>query len=343
MQPCSLSILIPVYNEFNNLEIFTKNLLKSFTEIDVEYIFINDGSTDGSSDWLNSFVKNHKDKKIKIIDFISNKGKGKAIQEGLKMSNADYILLQDADLELDTKDSLEIYKIIKNDPNIECIFGSRYLSGKIKKNQNIINELFGKINSIIFNILFNQSLSDVHCGCKIISRFVKDNINLSINDFGLEIDIASQISKQKIEMYEYGISYFPRSIKEGKKITWVDGLKSYYYLFKTRFIDNEFSTQLSIIYSLLYMLYIGSFFGMGLGKDLFMIFTSLVGLFIGLNFKLISSSVIFFFIFFGSLFSQGNGKIYTVLLGFFIGIYIANKISNKINLNSKNNYLKFFI
>ena len=104
MQPCSLSILIPVYNEFNNLEIFTKNLLKSFTEIDVEYIFINDGSTDGSSDWLNSFVKNHKDKKIKIIDFISNKGKGKAIQEGLKMSNADYILLQDADLELDTKD-----------------------------------------------------------------------------------------------------------------------------------------------------------------------------------------------------------------------------------------------
>ena len=49
------------------------------------------------------------------------------------MSNADYILLQDADLELDTKDSLEIYKIIKNDPNIECIFGSRYLSGKIKK------------------------------------------------------------------------------------------------------------------------------------------------------------------------------------------------------------------
>ena len=144
-------------------------------------------------------------------------------------------------------------------------------------------------------------------------------------------------------MYEYGISYFPRSIKDGKKITWVDGLKSYYYLFKTRFIDNEFSTQLSIIYSLLYMLYIGSFFGMGLGKDLFMIFTSLVGLFIGLNFKLISSSVIFFFIFFGSLFSQGNGKIYTVLLGFFIGIYIANKISNKINLNSKNNYLKFFI
>ena len=343
MQPCSLSILIPVYNEFNNLEIFTKNLLKSFTEIDVEYIFINDGSTDGSSDWLNSFVKNHKDKKIKIIDFISNKGKGKAIQEGLKMSNADYILLQDADLELDTKDSLEIYKIIKNDPNIECIFGSRYLSGKIKKNQNIINELFGKINSIIFNILFNQSLSDVHCGCKIISRYVKDNINLSINDFGLEIDIASQISKQKIEMYEYGISYFPRSIKDGKKITWVDGLKSYYYLFKTRIIDNEFSTQLSIIYSLLYMLYVGSFFGMGLGKDLFMIFTSLVGLFIGLNFKLISSSVIFFFIFFGSLFSQGNGKIYTVLLGFFIGIYIANKISNKINLNSKNNYLKFFI
>ena len=127
MQTLSLSVLIPVYNEINNLEIFTTNLLKSFTEIDVEYIFINDGSTDGSSEWLNNFVKNNKDKKIKIINFVSNKGKGKAIQEGLKISDADYILLQDADLELDTQDSLEIYKIIKNDPNIECIFESRYL------------------------------------------------------------------------------------------------------------------------------------------------------------------------------------------------------------------------
>ena len=288
----SLSILIPVYNEINNLDIFTKNLMQSFQEIDVEYIFINDGSNDGSAEWLQIYKKNQNINNLIIIDFKSNKGKGKAIQEGLKVSNGEYVLFQDADLELDTNDSLELYKIIENDENIECIFGSRYLSGKVKKNQNILNVLFGKINSMIFNLLYNQSLSDVHCGCKIISKKVKNKINLSINDFGLEIDIASQISKHKIEIYEYGISYFPRSVSQGKKITWVDGIKSYYYLFKTRFIDNNFATQISIIYSTGYMAYIGSFFGMGIGKNMMVFFFVFIGLFIGLHRKIISSSVI---------------------------------------------------
>jgi len=339
----SLSILIPVYNELNNLDIFTKNIKKSFQEIDAEYIFINDGSTDGSADWLQNYKKNQNKKNVIIIDFKFNKGKGKAIQEGLKISNAEYILFQDADLELDTQDSLELYKIIKNDKNIECIFGSRYLTGKIKKNQNLLNALFGKINSIIFNLLFNQSLSDVHCGCKIISKEVKNKINLTINDFGLEIDIASQISKHKIEIYEYGISYFPRSVSQGKKITWVDGIKSYYYLFKTRFIDNNFATQISIIYSTGYMAYIGSFFGMGIGKNMMVFFFVFIGLFIGLHRKIISSSVILFFIFFGSLFSQGNGKIYTVLLGFVIGIYISKKIITFLKNKKTNKIINFFI
>lgn len=339
----SLSILIPVFNELNNLEQFTKNLLKSFDSINAELIFINDGSNDGSAEWLDNFCNHNSEKNIQLINFEKNKGKGKAIQEGLKVSKGDYILLQDADLELDTQDSLELYKMIKNDNNIQCIFGSRYLSGKIKKNQNILNALFGKINSIIFNLLFNQSLSDVHCGCKIISKYVKEKINLTINDFGLEIDIASQISKQKIEIYEYGISYFPRTVSQGKKITWIDGVKSYFYLFKTRFIDNNFATQISIIYSSGYMAYVGSYFGMGIGKDMMIIFLLFVGLFIGLHRKIFSSTIILLFIYFGSLFSQGNGKIYTVLLGFIIGLYISKKIINFLKNRMPKKFILFFV
>jgi len=229
-----LSILIPIYNEIAYLDEFTNRLKKSFDNEDAEYIFINDGSTDGSNEWLDQFVSNQKNKRNKLINLKRNCGKGKALQQGIKNSTGDYLLFQDADLELDTADSLEMFQIIKNNPRIECVFGSRYLTGKLTRSKNYLYKFVGKFNSFLFNILFNQSLSDVHCGTKIVSRKIIDNIKLTINDFGFEIDIASQIAKKKYKIYEFGISYYARSFKEGKKITWLDGIKCYYYLLKLR-------------------------------------------------------------------------------------------------------------
>ncbi len=338
-----LSILIPVYNEIRYLELLTEKLFKSFKNENVEYIFINDGSTDGSREWIENFIKKDSSNNIKFISFDNNQGKGKALRKGLNESVGDFILFQDSDLELDTDDSYEMYKIIKNDQKIQCLFGTRYLSGKLKRNNNFINELAGRINSVIFNFLFHQSVSDVHCGTKIISKNIKDKINLSINDFGFEIDLATQIVKNNYDIFEYGISYFARTADEGKKITWIDGLKSYYYLFRTRFIDNSISTQFSIFFSVIYMTYIGSFFGLGTGKILMIIFTMILGLFIGLHRKIASSSIIYILCFVGSLFSNGNGKIYTVLLGFIIGVYLSKKFASLVKKSSENRFINFFV
>ena len=244
-----LSIIIPVFNELNFLAIFTKNLQESFRNYNVEYIFINDGSTDGSKEWLEEYLRKLPENQYKLISYDKNIGKGFALGEGLKIATGDYYLFQDSDLELDTNDSLDMYKIIKKDEEMHVLFGSRYSSGKLKKNKNLINELVGKFNTLLFNILFHQSINDLHCGSKIISKIVKDKINLKIKDFGFEIDLSTQIAKNNFQIYEYGISYLARSKAEGKKITWFDGIKSYFYLFKTRFIDNDFSILISIIYS----------------------------------------------------------------------------------------------
>ena len=338
-----LSILIPVYNEINFLDKFTKNLDISFKNENVEFIFINDGSTDGSQLWLEKFINKKNDINYKLISYSQNKGKGKALHEGLKISDGDYILFQDSDLELDTRDSYEMYRLVKNDEKIKCVFGTRYMSGKLKRNNNFFNALVGKINSIIFNLLFFQSISDLHCGTKIIAKEVKEKINLSINDFGFEIDLATQISKNNFEIFEYGISYFARTKAEGKKITWIDGVKSYFYLFKTRFVDNEFSIQISIILSVLYMINVGSHFGMGIGNILNIIIFSFVGLFIGLHRKIASSLLIYLFIYFGSLFSKGNGKIATVIIGFLIGLYLSKKFTNISKKYSDNKLINFFV
>ena len=334
-----LSIIIPVFNEINFLEKFTQKLFNSFKNEMVEYIFVDDGSSDGTSEWLLNFCNNKLSKNCKLLTLKNNIGKGNALHEGIKIAKGEFVLFQDADLELDTNDSLEMLKIISGDATINCLFGSRYLSGKLKKNNNYLNEFIGKFNSLLFNVLFNQSLSDLHCGTKIISRKILNSLNLTIKDFGVEIDLAAQISKNNYDIYEYGISYFARTKKEGKKITWVDGLKSYFYLFKLRFIQNDLATIVSIIYSISYMLLIGIYFDidndMNVGKYVIVAFLLVTGLFVGLHRKVFPSTLILFSCYIGSLLAEGNGKIYTLTLGFIVSLYISKKISNFIKLKYK--------
>jgi len=329
-----LSIIIPVFNEVRCLNRFANNLKNSFKYQNVEYIFVNDGSNDGSKEWLTKYINEQPNKNYKLINMEKNFGKGRALIEGLKIASGDFFLFQDSDLELDTNDSLEMYKIIEGNSEIKCIFGNRYLSGKLKRNNNYLNELVGKLNTFLFNILFQQSISDLHCGTKLISKEVKNKIKLSVNDFGIEIDIATQIAKNNFPIFEYGISYYARSFEEGKKITWVDGLKSYYYLFKTRFINNPLSTQISLVFSACYMSYVGSFFGQGNGKLLVIIVTLILGLLIGLNRKVIASSIIFLSCYLGSLIGNGNEKIFSTLAGILFGIYISGLLKNYINNNN---------
>ena len=321
-----LSIVVPIYNEETYIKILIQKLIFYFNYKNIEIIFVNDGSVDHSRKIIEDMkAKNNYKFIFKIVNLDKNYGKGRAVREGLSKSLGEYVILQDADLELDIKDSKELFEIITSNNEIKCIFGSRYLSGKLKKHNYFFNELFGKINSLIFNIFFGQSLSDIHCGLKVLSREVVNKINLSINDFGLEIDLASQIVKNKFYIYEFGVSYYSRTKYQGKKITWLDGLKSYYYLIKVRFIDNPAATQLSLIFSAIYMTFVGSYFGMGTGKVLFMIIFFCIGLYIGLKNKFFSSAIVFFFIYMGSFFGNGQGKVLSVFLFFILGLYLAKK------------------
>ena len=332
----NLSIIIPVFNEEQYIQKLFEEIIYYFNKNNVEVIFINDGSFDKSGDILNNIKNNNNyDFKFVLINFEKNFGKGSAVRAGMKVSQGEYILLQDADLELDVKDSKELYELISNDKHIECLFGSRYLSGKLKKHNYFINQFIGKFNTFLFNILFGQSLTDIHCGLKVFHRKVYDAINLTVDDFGLEIDIASQIIKKNFFIYEVGVSYFSRSIEAGKKITWVDGIKSYYYLFKVRFLDNSNSTKLSILISCLYMTFVGSHFGMGLGNILFIFFFFFIGLIIGLNNKILSSLTIFLFIFIGSFIGNGQGKVLSVLIFFILGLFIVKKIKKLILIKYK--------
>ena len=107
-----LSIIVPLYNEEKTLLDILKNLskLKDYHDL-IQIVVVNDGSTDRSQEILD----NNKNLYDHVIVNSTNKGKGNAVRKGLSNSSGEYILLQDADLELDVKDSKEIYEIICKD------------------------------------------------------------------------------------------------------------------------------------------------------------------------------------------------------------------------------------
>ena len=153
----TLSIVIPVFNEVNFLNDLFEQIKRYFNNKYTEIVIVDDGSNDGSSNLLAEIKKKNNYKfSFKIIRLDKNSGKGKAIQIGIKNSIGEYVLLQDADLELDCKDAKEMFEMISTNKDIKCIFGSRYLSGKLKKNNYFFNNLVGKINSLIFNIFFHN-------------------------------------------------------------------------------------------------------------------------------------------------------------------------------------------
>ena len=339
-----LTILIPVYNEVNLLEKLVKNIVNTFDNITVKYVFIDDGSTDGSDDWLSKNIPIVcKLYKYDLIFLKKNVGKGFAIRQGIKKIEGDYVLCLDSDLEYDPKDGLEIYEIAKNNNNIDVIYGSRYLGGKIQLRKNYFHNLAVRINTFIFNILFDQSITDLHTGTKVIKSKLIKNLELTLNRFGLEIDMSSQIAKKNYNIYEYGISYVERTKSQGKKITFIDGLLSYYFLFKTRFLQNDAATSISILYSLCFMTYAGTYFGMGLGKIMIVGVLMCVGLMLGINRKIIPLSLIFLSIYIGSLFSAGNGRIYPIIIFFILSFILSKKITNKYKNAKKGSFMKYLL
>ena len=135
---------------------------------------------------------------------------------------------------------------------------------KMQLRKYFLNAIAVIFNTWIFNFLFKQSISDLHTGTKIIKNSLLKKLSISSKGFGIEVDLSGQIAKKGIYIYEFGISYYERSFEEGKKITFLDGLMTYYYLFKSRFLQNDIYTSSSLIFSFITMGLMGySFIGQG--------------------------------------------------------------------------------
>ncbi len=223
-----LTLIIPVYNEEKTLKKIISKALKKEFGLEKEIIVVNDGSTDKS---LNK-IKEIKNKKIKIISYEKNKGKGYAIRKGIEISTGDIIAIQDADLEYNLNDLKKLVNtLIREDLNV--IYGSRFL----KKNNFYKKNSFywgNRFLSLLTSLLYLKKITDMETCYKVFKKEVIKNLELKSDGFEIEPEITSKILKKKYKIKEIPISYRPRKKDEGKKIKWRDGFIALKILIKER-------------------------------------------------------------------------------------------------------------
>jgi glycosyltransferase involved in cell wall biosynthesis len=223
-----VSFLIPAFNESATIG----EVLQRLGSLDLEkqVIVIDDGSVDGTAEIAESWGGRN-DGLIVIRQ--PNRGKGAALRAGVPHVDGDIVVVQDADLEYDPVDVPSLI-----DPIVrgvaDVVYGSRFLGGKPQRAHLFWHLVGNRLLTLMANLLFNTTLSDIETGYKAFRADVFRSLDLREDDFAIEPEITAQICKRKLRVYELPIAYYGRTYAEGKKVTWRDGVKAAVVLVRQR-------------------------------------------------------------------------------------------------------------
>lgn len=225
-----ISIIIPVFNEKEFIvEILEKVEQVNFLGLEKEIVVVDDCSTDGTRHILEGLQQQYK-----VFFHDKNQGKGAALKTGFKNSTGDIFAIQDADLEYDPNDLKKLVEAVLSGET-EVVYGSRMIA------KNPIGHyafyLGNKVISFLTRLLYGVTLTDVETCYKVFKKEVLEHLSLQENDFGFEVEFTAKVLKNNIKIKELPISYNPRKFSQGKKISWRDGLKAIWLLFKFRFTN----------------------------------------------------------------------------------------------------------
>lgn len=228
-----LSVIIPVYNEEKTVaELLGKVIYAKFSQ-KMEIIVVNDGSKDNSEKEIKKFMLKHKNKDIKYYRK-ENGGKGSALKCGFSKATGDILIIQDADMEYDPNDYEKLIKPIMSGKT-KVVYGSR-LKGKYHGKSHLSFLLGGILITLATNILYFTNQTDTYTCYKTFHKELKPIlVNAEGNKFDWEPEVTSKILRKRYKVIEVPINYYPRNLKEGKKINWKDGFSAICTLLKWRF------------------------------------------------------------------------------------------------------------
>jgi len=246
-----ITVVIAAYNEMASIE---EILLRvQAANLDKEIVVVDDGSTDGTREFLATLAQCAKAvpaqmavpqskvtlraDNIRVFFQERNRGKGAALRRGFQEAKGAIIVIQDADLEYDPRDYHALIAPIEAG-RADVVYGSRFLGGPHRV-LFFWHYVGNKFLTTLSDMVTNLNLSDVWTCYKAFRREVLDRLDLRENRFGFEQEITIKIAQAGWRVYETPISYYGRTYAEGKKITWRDGARALWCIFRYSFLAHS--------------------------------------------------------------------------------------------------------
>jgi glycosyltransferase involved in cell wall biosynthesis len=212
-----LSVVVPCYNEAATIKELVSRVLESPWVAEV--IVVDDGSTDETL----ALARSVADERVRILEQPFNKGKGAALRRGFAEAHADFVIVQDADLEYDPGEYGQLLEYLVSG-KADVVYGSRFMTDRPHRVLYYWHSVGNHLLTTASNAFTNLNLTDMETCYKVFRREVIQSLDLREDRFGIEPEITAKVAKGAWRIYEVGISYEGRTYEEGKKIGWRDGL-----------------------------------------------------------------------------------------------------------------------
>jgi glycosyltransferase involved in cell wall biosynthesis len=222
------TFLVPAYNEAPTIEEVLRRLER--LALDKQVIVIDDGSTDATPAILARWAAGHPDT---LVLRKPNGGKGSALRAGIPWIAGEIAVIQDADLEYDPADVPALIEPIERG-QADVVYGSRLVGGRPQRVHLFWHRVGNRALSLLTDVLFNTTLSDMESGYKAFRSDVLTSLALTEDGFGIEPEITAGVCRRGLRIYELPVAYYGRTYAEGKKITWHDGLTAVRVLLRAR-------------------------------------------------------------------------------------------------------------
>jgi glycosyltransferase involved in cell wall biosynthesis len=228
-QDALVTFVVPAHNEASAIEdVLTRVYALPLRK---EVIAVDDGSTDET----NAILRRWSEKQgLVALRHERNRGKGAAVRTGIERSTGEIVLIQDADMEYDPADVIELVRPIV-DGYADVVYGSRLTGGRAQRAYMFWHLVGNRMLALLTNLLWNTTLSDMETGYKVFRGEIIRSFELTQDDFRIEPEITANVLDRRLRLYQVPIAYYGRTTDDGKKISWRDGLPAVVLLLRLRF------------------------------------------------------------------------------------------------------------
>ena len=220
-----LSIVIPVFNERQTLPQVVAAV--EALPIAKQIVIVDDASTDGTTQWLQTLRGTAG---MTVVLRRRNRGKGSALRLGFRHCRGQIVAIQDADLEYNPRDLLNVIQPII-DGHTDVAYGSRYL-GNQSQDPSWLHRLGNRMLTGLSNLTTGLHLTDMETCHKAFRREVIQSLPLRQCRFGFEPEVTGKLACRGYSILEVPIEYNSRGYDEGKKIGWKDAINAVYCMLR---------------------------------------------------------------------------------------------------------------